>query len=116
MNEFWSGVMGQIGGALLVSLTPVLITVVTAAAALAGKWIVGQIKKSETQADDKLAAWCVAWAEDKLGSGKGEEKLQAACDKIESLTKGKVKGEQAEMLIRAAYQGLYGELKQLKNG
>jgi pyruvoyl-dependent arginine decarboxylase (PvlArgDC) len=99
---------------------PVLIPVLAAGAlwlfTQIGKLIVTAVKKSETQLDDKIAAWAVAWAEDKLGSGKGEDKLQEACEKIEEWTKGKVKGEQAEKLARAAYQGLYGELKNLKNG
>jgi hypothetical protein len=100
---------------------PLLIPIVTTASAwLAiqiGKLIVAAVKKSQTQLDDKAAAWCVAWAEDKfIGSDKGHEKLNAACDKIEQLTGGRIKGEQAEVIIRAAYQGLYGELKKLKNG
>lgn len=98
---------------------PLLIPVITGAlgwlAIQIGKLVVAAVKKSESQLDDKIAAWCVAWAEDKLGSGKGEEKLDEACDKIEELTKGRIKHDQAEVLIRAAYQGLYGELKQLKN-
>jgi len=98
-------------------LLPVLATAVGWLAIQLGKLIVAVVKKSETQLDDKIAAWCVAWAEDKItGTDKGEEKLDEACEKIEELTKGRVKGGQAEVLIRAAYQGLYGELKQLKNG
>lgn len=98
---------------------PVLIPVIAGAlgwlAVQIGKLVVAAVKKSETQLDDKIAAWCVAWAEDKLGAGKGEEKLAEACDKIEELTKGRIKDEQAEVLARAAFQGLYGELKNLKN-
>lgn len=97
-------------------VTPFLVAVVLWFFTQIGKMIVTAVKKSETQLDDKIAAWAVAWAEDKLGSGKGDEKLQEACEKIEEWTKGKVKGEQAEKLARTAYQGLYGELKNLKNG
>lgn len=96
-------------------LIPVIATVLGWLAVQLGKLIVLAVKKSETQWDDKIAAWCVAWAEDKLGKGKGDEKLAEACGKIEEITKGRVKGGQAEVLIRSAYQGLYGELKQLKN-
>lgn len=119
MDNIWGTILGQVGGALLTAAVPVLVTVLAAVAALVGKWVVGMIKKSDSQLDDKIAAWCVAWAEDKFSlekGGNGEEKLAEACEKIEELTKGRVKGEQAQVLIRAAYQGLYGELKQLKNG
>lgn len=116
MNEFWMGLAGQVGGALLVALLPLLAAGVTWGAVQIGKLIVSAVKKSETQLDDKIAAWAVAWAEDKIvKSGKGDEKLEEACAKIEELTKGRIKGEQAEVLARAAYQALYGELKQLKN-
>lgn len=116
MNAFWMGLLTQIGGTILGASVPILVTVLAALAAILGKWVVGLIKKSQSQLDDKIAAWCVAWAEDKFGSGKGEEKLEEACDKIQELTKGRIKHEQAEVLIRAAYQALYGELKNLKNG
>ena len=115
MNAFWMGILTQIGGTILGASVPILVTVLAALGAIIGKWIFGLIKKSQSQLDDKIAAWCVAWAEDKFGAGKGGEKLEEACDKIEELTKGRIKHEQAEVLIRAAYQGLYGELKNLKN-
>lgn len=116
MNEFWQTILGQLGGVLLQAAIPVIVTIVVALMSLLGKFILNKIKESQTTLDDRLAAMAVAWAEDNIGGGKGDEKLSAACDKLEEMTKGRIKSDRAETIIRAAYQALYGQLKPLKNG
>lgn len=80
-----------------------------------GRLITQAIKNSKNTADDRLAAIAVAWIEDKMGAGKGEQKLRAAAERIVQLSKNKLTFVQAEELARAAYQSTYGELKNLKN-
>jgi hypothetical protein len=96
-------------------LVPVVTAVVPILAGLLGKLIVQLISNSKTQADDRLAAIAVAYAEDFFGSGKGNEKLAGAAQKLSELTKGAITGDQAETQVRAAYQKLMGELSGLKN-
>jgi hypothetical protein len=96
-------------------LVPVVTAVVPILAGLLGKLIVQLISNSKTQADDRLAAIAVAWAEDYFGKGKGSEKLGQAAQKLSELTKGAITGDQAETQVRAAYQKLMGELSGLKN-
>lgn len=112
-----NAVTQQVIAAAVPVLMPVLVAVITWVVALFGKWVVKMIQQSESKLDDRLAAMAVAWAEDqyKPDTGKGVEKLQAACDKLQDLTGGRIKSEQAETLIRAAYQSLMGSLAPLKN-
>ena len=80
-----------------------------------GQLISAKIKQSETPVDDYLAGLAVKWAEDKLGDGKGSQKLNEAITKLIELSQGKIERTQAEALVRSSYQALYGELSQLKN-
>jgi len=57
----------------------------------------------------------VKFAEDKIGPGKGDEKLAEACDYIEEVTKGRLKSEVIEPMVRAKYQEIFGALSGLKN-
>ena len=75
-----------------------------------------KVKESETKIDDYLLGMAVKFAEDKIGPGKGEEKLAEACDYIQEVTKGRIKSEVIEPLIRAKYIEIFGALKPLKNG
>lgn len=74
-----------------------------------------KVKESETKVDDYLLGVAVKFAEDKFGPGKGEEKLAEACDYIEEVTKGRLKSETIEPMLRAKYQEIFGALKPLKN-
>lgn len=74
-----------------------------------------KIKESKTKLDDYLAGVAVKWAEDKYGKGHGQEKLDAATDWLIKNSKNKLTEEQAESLVRASYQSIFGNLNQLKN-
>lgn len=76
-----------------------------------------KVKESETKVDDYLLGVAVKYAEDKfsLESGKGEEKLHAACEYVEKVTNGRLKHDDLLPLVRAKYQDLFGALAPLKN-
>lgn len=77
--------------------------------------LAAKVKESDTKIDDYLLGVAVKFAEDKLGPGKGEEKLHEACDYIEEVTKGRLKSDVIEPLVRAKYQEIFGALSKLKN-
>lgn len=112
LGELWQAVVDG----LIQAAVPLVTSITVVLAGMIGAWIVKLIKGTQSQMDDRLAALAVAWAEDAIGSGKGQEKLERACWKLEELTKGRIKAADAEMLIRATYQRLFGTLKPLKNG
>lgn len=97
------------------SIVGILVIVVPALAALLVKLLVNQIKKSNTQVDDRLAAIAVAWVEDQMADQKGEAKLDAAAKKLSELSKGKISPEQARVLAAATFQKMKTELNVLKN-
>lgn len=74
-----------------------------------------KVKESQTKVDDYLLGIAVKFAEDKLGPGKGEDKLDEACCYIEEVTKGRIKADKIEPLVRAKYQEIFGALSKLKN-
>ncbi|NCB27320.1 MAG: hypothetical protein EOM62_17990 [Bacteroidia bacterium] len=80
--------------------------------------LAAKIKESETKVDDYLLGVAVKFAEDKFGpdTGTGPEKLSEACDYIEEVTKGKLKADTIEPLVRAKYVEIFGALSKLKNG
>jgi hypothetical protein len=80
--------------------------------------LTAKIKESDTKVDDYLLGIAVKFAEDKFGpdTGKGEEKLHEACDWIEEVTKGRIKSEAIEPLVRAKYVEIFGVLSKSKNG
>jgi hypothetical protein len=112
MNEIWHAFLNG----LIQASVPMITMIAVAVAGILGQWILKMIKNTQTQMDDRLAALAVAWAEDFMGGGKGEEKLDMACQKLEELTGGRIKAADAETIIRATYQRLFGVLKPLKNG
>lgn len=76
-----------------------------------------KVKESETKVDDYVLGVAVKFAEDQfsLESGKGEEKLHAACEYVEQVTKGRLKHDDILPMVRAKYQELFGALSGLKN-
>lgn len=108
-------ILQLIFNAFVQALVLLVVTLLPALFGLLGGWLVKLIKQSQTTLDDRLAAMAVAWAEDKLGAGKGGEKLEIAIEKLSELSGGRIKYEQAELLIRSAYQSLMGSLAPLKN-
>ena len=106
----------ELNKALMDALVALIAAVVPILATLAGNLIMKKIKATQTQADDRLAAVAVSWAEDKIGSGQGALKLNNAVVKLIELSKGRINRENAEVLVRTAYQNLFGALKPLKNG
>lgn len=75
-----------------------------------------KVKESETKVDDYLLGVAVKFAEDKIGPGKGDEKLAEACEYIETVTEGRLKADVIEPMLRAKYVEIFGALKPLKNG
>lgn len=104
----WNVILAQV-------LTVLILSVVPALAILVGRLIVSAIQNSKNTADDRLASLAVAWAEDYFGEGKGKEKLDAATARVVGLSGGLITMDQADILVRGAYQGLMGELSKLKN-
>lgn len=77
-----------------------------------------KIKESDTKVDDYLSGIAVKWAEDQYGPNteKGLEKREAAIEYLMKNSKNKLTYEQAEALVRASYQSVFGNLGELKNG
>lgn len=98
-------------GAAVAALTALIVPVMRKL----GELLSSKIKESETPVDDYLAGLAVKWAEDKMGDGNGGKKLESAVAKLVELSKGKIKKEQADVLVRGAYQTLFGEIQNLKN-
>ncbi len=76
-----------------------------------------KVKESQTKMDDYILGVAVKFAEDKfsLESGKGDEKLHAACEYAEKVTNGRLNHDMLLPLVRAKYQELFGSLSGLKN-
>ena len=92
----------------------IVLLIVTIVPILAGyivRLLVQAIRNSQSQTDDRLAAIAVAWAEDQLGKG---EKLDGAAKKLSDLSKGRIKYEDAKVLIAATYQSAKKEWADLK--
>ena len=104
---------------ILMASVPIVLPFILGAIAwliVQGVKLVGKkIKESDTKVDDYLLGIAVKFAEDKIGPGKGDEKLAAACGYLESVTKGRLKAAVTEPLVRAKYQEIFGELSKLKN-
>jgi len=87
----------NLGSAIFTVMLPII-------GALAGKLLHRWIAASNTQMDDRAAAVIVAWVEDQYKGGKGEIKRDAATKKLVEWSKGRLKKEDAEGLVRAAFQ------------
>ncbi len=77
--------------------------------------LVQWIRNSQGNTDDRLAGIAVAFIEDQLDGAGGQVKLEAAAKKLSDLTKGRLKYEDAKVLVAATYQKVLGELAPLKN-
>ena len=97
------------------SVIAVLLVVIPYLGTLAGALLNNWIKGTKTTLDDRLAGLAVKWAEDSIGKGKGEFKLHQATSKLVDLSGGRIEKSQAELLVRSAYQNIYGQLSPLKN-
>lgn len=115
MNEILKQVIEQ----SIPYVVPTLVTVITGALAWLGKnlftLVSKKIKESDTKLDDYLAGVAVKWAEDKFSGEKGEAKLLEAKEKLIELSKNNLTDEQADALVRAAFQSISGNMSQLKN-
>lgn len=80
--------------------------------------LAAKVEESQTKVDDYLLGVAVKFAEDKFGpdTGTGREKLEAACEYVEEVTKGRIKADVLEPMIRAKYVEIFGALAKLKNG
>jgi hypothetical protein len=100
-------------------LIPILTAIVTVATpiilGLLAKLLVKYIQSTPNQTDDRLAGMAVSAAEDFFGKGQGNEKLNYAINLVKKLSKGHLKDEEAEALVRSAYQHMMGELSKVKN-
>ena len=99
-----SNLFAQVIAILVMTLTPIL-------AGYLVRLLVQYIRNSQSQTDDRLAAIAVAWAEDQLGKA---EKLDGAAQKLSDLSKGRIKFQDAKVLVAATYQNVLGELAPLK--
>lgn len=117
MNDIAANLVNQ----AVTHIMPIAISALVAGILWVGKKVgtltTKKIKESDSRLDDRLAALAVAWVEDKFGpdTGTGREKREAAIDWLVEKSKGRLGYEDAEKLVRAAYQGLFGSLDPLKN-
>jgi len=119
MQEIMKQVVSQTIQVMIPVIVPVIVSGVVAGLGWLGKqvftFLANKIRESNTKLDDYLAGLAVRWAEDKFGSGKGQEKLDAAKEWLIKSSKSKISDEQAEALVRAAYQSVFGNIGRLKN-
>ena len=99
----------NIGSVLFTVMLPII-------GALAGKLLHRWIAASNTQMDDRAAAVIVAWVEDRYKGGKGDVKRARATEQLVKWSKGRLKEEDAEGLVRAAFQAASNVGGPLKKG
>lgn len=79
------------------------------------KLVTTKVKESQTKMDDYILGVAVKFVEDKFGPETGEEKLHAACEYVEKVTKGRLNHDVLLPLVRAKYQDVFGVLSSGKN-
>lgn len=96
---------------------PILLAGITWLIVAGVKLLIKKIKESNTKMDDYLLGVAVKFVEDKFGpdTGNGREKLRAACEYVEEITKGKLKADAIEPMVRAKYVEIFGALGNGKN-
>lgn len=86
---------------IAIAIVPIILGLVT-------KLLANVLKSQKNKQILSLASIAIHWAEDQVEKGK---KLDAAAQKLVDLSKGKIKLEDAKILIAASYAQITGALE-----